>query len=294
MVTMLCLDRTAVGGAGSASALKVARTAASEGRWLVDRDTAFQRRRVRDQILNCHRCPLRVTCTKPTPFTGPTPAELVVIGEAPGMEEDRDGRPFVGASGRFIRGLLSDYRIDPGAAFTMNSVSCRPPGNRSPKISELEACRGNYDAQLRVAEARFVLLLGATALSTVRPDLKVTQIHGRPFVPAIRGKQALPNPYERLPVYLPTYHPAAALRDVDVKARLRADIALFAEVLKTPDYLGLWPTSCVRCGGEGAKQPLDLLAYCHTHMPTTRNPKLPAPPGTKPMQESFGPAGSAA
>lgn len=255
----------------------------------MDVQVAKLRARTRLQITNCHRCPLRSSCTAPVPFAGPTPAELVIIGEAPGVDEDRAGRPFVGASGRFLRGLLSDHRIDPSTALIMNSVSCRPPGNRSPKVSELEACRVNYDAQVKVADPRFVLLLGATALSTVRPDLKVTQIHGRPFLPAIRGKAALPNPYTRLPVYLPTYHPAAALRDVDVKARLRADIALFAEIMRTPEHFALWPTSCVKCGGEGAKQPLDFLAYCHTHMPTTRNPKIPAPPGTRPMQEVFGP-----
>ena len=124
-------------------------------------------------------------------------------------------------------------------------------------------------------------------MSTVRPDLKVTQVHGHPFLPALPGKVALPNPYLRRPVYFPTFHPAAALRDIDVKGKRRADIALLAQILTTPDHFSLWPNTCVRCGGEGFKQPVDFLTYCPTHMPA-RGAKIPEPPGKRGKQMAFG------
>lgn len=252
----------------------------------MDAATAKLRSRTRAQIHECRRCELRSGCKLPVPFTGSTPARLAIIGEAPGAEEDQNNTPFIGASGRLIRSLLSSNRIDPSDALIMNSVCCRPPGNRSPKVSELAACRGNFDAQLALADPDFVLVLGATALSTIRPDLKVTQVHGHPFVPAIRGKVGLPNPYTRRPVHFPTFHPAAGLRDVDVKRKLAADIKALAAILSTPDHMGLWPATCVKCGGEGWKQPVDLLTFCDKHMPA-RGAKIPAAPGTREQQEVF-------
>ena len=105
----------------------------------MDRETAKLRVRTRLQIHECRRCELRNGCLKPVPFSGPSPARLAIIGEAPGAEEDRQNRPFIGASGNLVRGMLSDHRIDPNDAMILNSVSCRPPGNRSPKVGERAA-----------------------------------------------------------------------------------------------------------------------------------------------------------
>lgn len=252
----------------------------------MDADTARRRAKVRADIHACRRCELRDGCTRPVPFAGPSPTRLAIVGEAPGAEEDKVNRPFVGASGRSIRSLLSSHRIDPSTCMILNTVCCRPPANATPKTPHLSACRDNLEAQLALADPDFVLLLGATALSAIRPDLKVTQVHGHPFVPAIQGKSALPNPYTRRPVYFPTFHPAAGLRDVEVKKKLMGDVALLALLLDVDEHLGLWPATCVKCGAEGWKQPMDLLTYCEAHVPN-RNAKLPAPPGTRDRQEAF-------
>lgn len=249
-------------------------------------DTARARFRVRSQVLSCDRCDLRSTCKSPVPFAGPSPSRIMIIGEAPGAEEDNQNKPFVGASGRLIRSLLSSHRVDPADVVITNSVRCRPPANRSPKNDELGSCRANLDAEISLASPTFIILLGATALSTVRPDLKVTQVHGHPFVRWMGGKAEIPSPFTRAPFYLPTFHPAAGLRDVNVKKQLESDIARFVAITRTANHLDLWPDTCINCSAEGFKQPGDLLTYCHTHMPK-RSAKIPAAPGTRERQEVF-------
>ena len=249
----------------------------------MDLQTAKLRSRARRAITHCTRCPLHSTCKSPVPFTGPTPTRVMVIGEAPGAEEDNLGRPFVGRAGQLLRRELSLHLIDPDEFLITNSVACRPPGNRTPANDELAACRPNLLAQMEIAQPRFVVLAGATALSTVRPDLKVSEVHGRPFV-GMHLTQPLPNPYERLPVFFPIYHPAAALRAESVLNQFKADIASLAEILKSKRYLEAWPTSCVKCAvPEAIMSRWDLLTFCERHLPKTPG-KVAYPPGAKPRQ----------
>lgn len=233
----------------------------------VDAQTAKLRARTRKQVVNCMRCPLHKTCSSPVPFSGPTPARIAVVGEAPGADEDEQRRPFVGRSGQLIRGLFRDVGLDADEMFIANSVSCRPPGNRTPTTVELTACRVNLSAQLEVAQPTFVVLLGATALSTVRPDLKVSAVHGRPFVD-VHATQPLPPAYGRLPVWFPTFHPSAGLRDQGMRRMLEEDIAFFALLVKGGSWLEWWPRTCTKCGVEPAfKNAFDFLPFCVEHMP---------------------------
>lgn len=122
----------------------------------------------------------------------------------------------------------------------------------------------------------FQLVLGDTALQSIRPDLSIAKIHGHPFVPALPGKGVRPNPYLRVPVYLPTFDPDDALYDKATRALFREDLKLFARIVAEPNHLAIWPARCIRCPKEGWKQPVDLLTYCETHAPPL-NRRIPKP-----------------
>lgn len=170
-----------------------------------------------NQIRSCTSCHLRLTCPAPAPFRGPTPATIAVVGESPAPEPD--------PAGQLLNGLLVFAGFNLEDLFFCNVVSCRPPGGRSPRFDELEACRVNLRDQLAVANPRFVLVLGATALSVFRPDLRVTRDHGRGFlVPADDGR-----------IYFPTFHPAAALRDETWRDEMTLDLVVFRAVTLAAD-----------------------------------------------------------
>lgn len=146
----------------------------------------MERLDVVEQVTTCTNCTLVDQCTAPVSFTGVARAQVAVIGEAPGGEEDRKGRPFCGSAGKWLRTRLRDVGIDDEELAYMNVVSCLPHG--TPKMEHIEACAHNRVAQLDYLDPQWVLLVGGVALSAWRPDLKVSQTHGRPML--LDGKVA--------------------------------------------------------------------------------------------------------
>lgn len=206
---------------------------------------------MRDRIKACTRCSLHHSCTAPVPFQAPMAATAAVLGEAPGKQEDRIGRPFVGPAGRLLRRLLSDAGIDPDALAWVNTVSCFP--NRTPAAGEIDACASNRLAQLEVLAPAYLLVTGGVALSTVRSDLKITQIHGRLFSD-IPGRWVFP-----------VHHPSAALRNPQLVDVLTKDIGRWAEILVADgpwDHVSL---SCVVCGRLTGRYDPDGLGWCDVH-----------------------------
>lgn len=149
---------------------------------------------------------------------GPEPCEVMIVGEAPGRNEESHGEPFVGESGRLIRAALEEVGIDPRDTFITNAVSCRPPDNRTPTKGEIKACKKWLDYQLAMVKPRYVLLLGNTPLLSVTGSAGITKRRGRPF-----EKDGI--------IYLPTYHPAFILRDPDQHDTFQSDIKLFADII---------------------------------------------------------------
>ena len=146
------------------------------------------------------------------------PNDVMIVGEAPGANEDKQGEPFVGKSGKYLRSLLEESGID--SPFITNAVSCRPPDNRTPKGGEIKACRTYIGKQLTVVKPKYVLLLGNTPCQSLL-DLKgITKLRGKPI-----DKGGV--------IYLPTYHPAAVFYDDKGTKRnqLEADIRYFAEII---------------------------------------------------------------
>jgi len=187
---------------------------------LADRNTRVerekQRRIVRDAITSCTACSLANERTQAVPFFAARhPATLVIVGEAPGAAEDKAGEPFVGASGKKLDRMLEragTRRID---VFICNVVSCRPPANRAPAESEVEACSDHFNAQLALSGAWVGVLLGDSAYRRVHPTSKLS----------ITGARGIPFWHEGR-VWVPTFHPAYGLRNPRVLSTIQADIAL--------------------------------------------------------------------
>ncbi len=179
---------------------------------------------VHRKIRSCTLCPLHTGRTKAVPGAGPTDAEIVFIGEAPGFYEDQQGIPFVGAAGRFLDELLAQSGIDRERVFITNVIKCRPPGNREPEIAEVEACRAYLDRQLEIIRPQVIVTLGRHSMARAFPDEKVSQVHGQPrtVVDAASGTDL---------VYFPMYHPAAALHQPSLRSVVEADFVLLRQVL---------------------------------------------------------------
>jgi uracil-DNA glycosylase len=154
----------------------------------------------------CTRCELAPGRTQVVCGTGPKRARVVFLGEAPGAREDESGKPFVGAAGRLFDRLLTGARLERGDVYITNVVACRPPRNRTPKMSEVKAHRPWLEAQLRLVRPAVIVTLGRVALTWFLPGAKVTELTGRPQHVQWDGRSL---------VLLPLFHPAAALRSPD-------------------------------------------------------------------------------
>lgn len=170
---------------------------------------------LRTAVAECRACGLRAGCNGVVFGEGHPASRLVCCGEGPGAEEDRLLRPFVGAAGQLLDKILAASGFDRTRnAYILNVVKCRPPANRVPAPEEREACRPNLAAQLRILQPQIVVLLGATALQTlIDPEARITRLRGQWLQ---RGGIW----------YMPTYHPAALLRDPAKKKETWHDFKL--------------------------------------------------------------------
>jgi uracil-DNA glycosylase family 4 len=171
-------------------------------------------------VSGCRDCGLCSGRTHSVPGEGSPDAEIVFIGEGPGFYEDQQGRPFVGASGKFLDDLLRSIHLDRKSVFIANVVKCRPPSNRDPQPDEIEACRKYLDAQLEAISPKVVVTLGRFSMQRYFPGESIGRIHGQP-----RRKDGL--------IIVPMYHPAAALHQASLRKVIEADFARLPEFLKT-------------------------------------------------------------
>jgi uracil-DNA glycosylase len=156
---------------------------------------------LREVALGCPRCRLAETRRHVVFGEGDAQAEVVVVGEAPGADEDRSGRPFVGAAGRLLDLLLASVGFSREAVYICNVLKCRPPGNRNPMSDEVEACSPYLLRQIELIRPRAILACGTFAAQTL---LRSTESIGR-----LRGGV---HRFQEIPL-VPTYHPAALLRN---------------------------------------------------------------------------------
>ena len=156
---------------------------------------------LREVALGCPRCRLSETRTRVVFGEGSPTAEIVVVGEAPGADEDASGRPFVGRAGKMLELLLAAIGFPRDSVFICNVLKCRPPGNRNPKPEEIEACSPYLVRQLELIRPGAIFAVGTFAAQTLLgTDTPIGRLRGQVHT------------YQGVPL-VPTYHPAALLRN---------------------------------------------------------------------------------
>ncbi|MSQ26780.1 MAG: uracil-DNA glycosylase [Dehalococcoidia bacterium] len=170
-------------------------------------------------MLSCTSCGLSEGRTRVVPGEGPEDAEIMFIGEAPGFNEDKQGRPFVGAAGQFLEGLLSAGGLRREQVYIANVVKCRPPNNRDPLPTEIAACKPWLDQQMEMLRPRVVVTLGRFSMARWFPGQSISRIHGRP-----EERDGL--------TVVPMFHPAAALHQQALKATITEDFRRLPKLLE--------------------------------------------------------------
>jgi DNA polymerase len=185
------------------------------------------------QVRACTRCPLGRARARAVPGEGPEDATVMFVGEAPGFHEDKSGRPFVGAAGRFLEELLASIDMTRDQVYIANVIKCRPPGNRDPSPTEIAACKPFLDRQIELIRPQMVITLGRFSMARYFPGAKISAIHGRPR--KINGI-----------LYYPMFHPAAALHQPKLRSTVEADMSKIPQLLAEIDQI------------KDAQQPEDL------------------------------------
>jgi len=172
------------------------------------------------RIRQCTDCALYQEATNAVPGAGHAHAEIMFIGEGPGFHEDKQGLPFVGRSGDYLNYLLNLIDLKREQVFITNVVKHRPPDNRDPQLDEIIACKHYLDEQITVIQPMVIATLGRFSMARYFPDAKITRIHGQPK-------------YEGIPItaYYPLFHPAAALRNPNLRHDMEADIKRLPEIV---------------------------------------------------------------
>jgi len=183
-----------------------------------------QLEKLNQKMLACSRCVLRKTCSQVVPGEGSAEAEIMFIGEGPGRDEDIQGRPFVGAAGKFLNEMLTNINLRRENVYIANVVKCRPPQNRDPLPEEIETCWSWLLEQIRTIQPKLIVTLGRHSMGRFLPGMKISEIHGKAMrreMPEI-GKQ----------VFCTLYHPAAALYNGSMRDVLINDFKKIPKILE--------------------------------------------------------------
>ncbi len=169
---------------------------------------------------DCNLCRLRSTCKQVVFGEGNKKAQLMVIGEGPGQDEDEQGRPFVGRAGQLLDKILGAAEIPRKDIYITNVIKCRPPGNRLPNPDEVKACQNYLEAQIRILKPPIIVCLGALASQTViDKNARISKVRGRWFT--------------RYDIrIMATFHPAALLRNEEYKRPTWEDFKLIRDEFK--------------------------------------------------------------
>lgn len=183
--------------------------------------------KVAQEVSVCTQCELHYSRKRAVPGEGPVNAEILFVGEGPGFHENEQGRPFVGAAGRFLDELLEGIHMKRADVFITNIVKCRPPSNRDPQPEEIAACNPYLERQLQAINPKVIVTLGRYSMGHFMPNAKISDVHGQSM--KIKGR-----------LVVAMYHPAAALHQHSLKSTVEADFAnlpeLIAKAEQMPEY----------------------------------------------------------
>lgn len=177
--------------------------------------------KVSGEVIVCRKCRLFETRKNAVPGEGSENTKVMFVGEAPGEQEDMQGRPFVGAAGKLLTELLESTGLNRAEVYITNIVKCRPPNNRPPRKDETNACRPYLDRQIFLIAPRVICPMGNSAIrSLIETEKTVTDLHGIPF--------EIGNV-----TYFPMYHPAAALYTFQLRKTLEEDFTKLRALLNS-------------------------------------------------------------
>lgn len=168
---------------------------------------------LQNELEKCKKCSLYLSRIKVVIGRGNKNADILLIGEGPGAEEDITGEAFVGAAGKLLDNILCATGFEENDVYIANIVKCRPPGNRIPSFQEAEACFSFLRNQAFLVKPKIIVCLGSTAAKYIFKDMSLK-------ITAIRGKIKVKSGFH----YMPTYHPAALFRDNTKKVDMYTDL----------------------------------------------------------------------
>jgi DNA polymerase len=171
------------------------------------------------EVAVCKNCELHSTRKNSVPGEGPATSEIMLIGEGPGFHENEQGRPFVGAAGKFLDELLAQAGLKRTDVWIGNVVKCRPPENRDPQPDELAACDVYLERQIAAIDPKIIITLGRFSMGKFMPGVKISQVHGQ-----------MRRVGDRFVIAM--FHPAAALHQAALKPSILADFAKLPQLLE--------------------------------------------------------------
>ncbi len=175
-------------------------------------------KQIAGEVSVCTSCVLHKTRKKSVPGDGPANSEIMFIGEGPGVNENEQGRPFVGAAGNFLNQLLAQAGLNRENVWIGNVVKCRPPDNRDPLPEELAACNVYLERQIEALNPSIIVTLGRFSMGKFMPGAKISAVHGQ-----------MRKIGERFVIAM--FHPAAALHQPQLKTTILADFAKLPQLL---------------------------------------------------------------
>lgn len=174
---------------------------------------------IASEVAVCKNCELHKTRKKSVPGVGPANAEIMLIGEGPGANENEQGLPFVGQAGKFLSDLLAQAGLKREDVWIGNVVKCRPPANRDPMPDELAACDKYLERQIEAINPSIIITLGRFSMYKFNPGAKISHIHGQ--------MRKVGNRF-----VISMFHPAAALHQPQLKSTILADFAKLLQLLE--------------------------------------------------------------
>ena len=179
--------------------------------------------KIASEVIGCPLCKLSRSRRNAVPGDGQLSSKIMFIGEAPGKNEDEQGKPFVGAAGMILNQALEKAGIKRAEVFITNVVKCRPPGNRVPENDERSICRQYLDRQISLIAPKIICILGSTAYSSILGGKSITKNRGKIME---RNRQK----------YFLTIHPAAAIYNKNLRSVINNDLFILSKEIKKMEY----------------------------------------------------------
>jgi len=205
---------------------------------------------IAQEVSTCTQCVLHKTRKKSVPGEGPAQAEIMLIGEGPGFNENEQGRPFVGQAGKFLDELLAQAGLKRPEVWIGNVVKCRPPENRDPQPDELASCNLYLERQIAAIDPKIIITLGRFSMGRFMPGVKISQVHGQMRKVGQRFVIAM-------------FHPAAALHQAALKPAILADFAKLPQLLEVArrELVKAAPVQAAPQKEELAEEPKQLKLF---------------------------------